>query len=86
MTRLTSAAAWNTEFDLVAARLAPRFRGKVLRLRAEGYLRGPLDRVQRKDAWQLTEAVGHVSPHGISVPPGAASWGRARLDRSSRAV
>jgi SRSO17 transposase len=67
-------AAWTARFGELCRRLAPRFSRKDLRRRAEGYLRGLLGRVERKNAWQLAEAVGDATPHGIQRLMGRARW------------
>ncbi len=59
---------WDFRFRELLARLEPRFARKDLRLRAEGYLRGLMGRVERKNSWQLAEAVGDATPHGIQRP------------------
>lgn len=65
---------WNRLFGQLLSRLEPRFGRKDLRLRAEGYLRGLMGRVQRKNSWQLAEAVGDATPHGIQRLLGRARW------------
>ena len=65
---------WNSQFDQLLSRLATRFVRKDLRLRAEGYLRGLMGRVERKNSWQLAEAVGDATPHGIQRLLGRARW------------
>jgi SRSO17 transposase len=67
-------AAWSVRFAEFARRLGPRFGRKDLRGRAEGYLRGLLDRVERKNSWQLAEAVGDTTPHGFQRLLGRARW------------
>ncbi|MFO0960575.1 MAG: IS701 family transposase [Isosphaeraceae bacterium] len=67
-------AAWDSRFRELAGRLAPRFRRKDLRGRAEGYIRGLLGRVERKNSWQLAEAAGDATPHGIQRLLGRSRW------------
>lgn len=74
MTGSPSLDAWNTLFRRLLSRLEPRFGRKDLRLRAEGYLRGLMGRVERKNSWQLAEAVGDATPHGIQRLLGRARW------------
>jgi len=69
-----SGSAWMGGFEELARRIAPHFGRKDLRGRAEGYLRGLLDRVERKNSWQLAEAVGDLTPHGIQRLLGRARW------------
>ena len=66
---------WDSRFGELTGRLAPRFGRKDLRRRAEGYLRGLLGRVERKHSWQLAEATGDATPHGLQR-----LLGRARRD------
>jgi SRSO17 transposase len=74
MTASPSLDTWNTLFRQLLSRLEPRFARKDLRLRAEGYLRGLMGRVERKNSWQLAEAVGDATPHGIQRLLGRARW------------
>lgn len=67
-------AGWAVQFDRLAERLGPRFSRRDLRRRAVGYLRGLLGRVERKNSWQLAEAVGDPTPHGIQRLLGRARW------------
>ncbi len=69
-----SLAAWPERFDDLARRVAPRFGRKDLRRRAEAYLRGLLGRVERKNSWQLAEALGDATPHGVQRLLGRARW------------
>jgi SRSO17 transposase len=74
MTASSSLDTWNVQFRQLLTRLEPRFGRKDLRLRAEGYLRGLMGRVERKNSWQLAEAVGDATPHGIQRLLGRARW------------
>jgi len=67
-------AAWATRFGELSQRLASRFLRKDLRRRAEGYMRGLLGRVERKNSWQLAEAAGDATPHGLQRLLGRARW------------
>jgi SRSO17 transposase len=66
--------AWDARFSELTSRLAPRFGRKDLRRRAEGYLRGLMGRVERKNSWQLAEAAGDATPHGLQRLLGRARW------------
>jgi SRSO17 transposase len=70
----TKFATWRRRFAELQQRLAPRFGRKDLRQRAESYLRGLLDRVERKNSWQLAEALGDSAPYGIQRLLGRARW------------
>ncbi len=74
MTALPSRDAWNSQFRHLLSRVESRFGRKDLRCRAEGYLRGLMGRVERKNSWQLAEAVGDATPHGIQRLLGRARW------------
>src|SRR5262245_23351804 len=74
MTVSPSLGTWNALFRQLLSRLEPRFGRKDLWLRTEGYLRGLTGRVERKNSWQLAEAVGHATPHGIQRLLGRARW------------
>ena len=67
-------AGWDARFGELVGRLAPRFGRKDLRRRAEGYLRGLMGRVERKNSWQLAEAAGDATPHGLQRLLGRARW------------
>src|SRR5258706_8092720 len=58
----------------VHARIAPRFRRREARERARRYLAGLLGRVQRKNGWQLAEALGERGPQGMQRLLNAADW------------
>jgi hypothetical protein len=56
---------WSVELDGVVDRIAPRFGRAEPRRRAGAYLRGLLAPVERKNGWQLAEAVGDATPDGV---------------------
>jgi hypothetical protein len=47
------------------ARIAPHFRRREARERARRYLEGLLRRIERKNGWQLAEALGEGGPQGM---------------------
>src|SRR5258707_14460514 len=59
----------------VHARIAPRFRRREARERARRYLEGLLGRRERKNGWQLAEALGEGGPPGMQRLPNAADGG-----------
>jgi SRSO17 transposase len=65
MATFEDAVAWAGELDRLGARLAPRFGRVEPRRRALAYLRGLLAPVERKNGWQLAEAVGDTTPDGM---------------------
>src|SRR5258706_7715475 len=58
----------------VHARIAPRFRRREARERARRYLQGLLGRSERKNGWQLAEALGEGGPQGMQRLLNAADW------------
>jgi len=56
------------------ARIAHRFARAEARDRAGRYLAGLLDRVERKNGWQLAEAMGEPGPRGVQRLLSAAAW------------
>jgi SRSO17 transposase len=53
---------WAEEFEAFHARFAPIFGRKEPREQAQKYIRGLLAPVERKNGWQLAEAVGEAIP------------------------
>jgi SRSO17 transposase len=72
---MTSAeiASW-PGLDGLHARIAHRFRRAEARERAKRYLAGLLDRVERKNGWQLAEHLGEPGPQGVQRLLNAADW------------
>src|SRR5258707_11993923 len=62
------------EVPRVAARIGPRFAREEARRRAQAYLRGLLSPVERKNGWQLAEAVGDRTPYALQHLLGRADW------------
>ncbi len=58
----------------VHTRIAPRFRRREARSRAQRYLQGLLGRSERKNGWQLAEALGEGGPQGMQRLLNAADW------------
>jgi len=56
---------WANGLEEVVERIAPRFGRPEPRRRARAYLRGLLAAVERKNGWQLAEAVGDTTPDGV---------------------
>ena len=56
------------------ARIDRRFARSEARERAGRYLAGLLERVQRKNGWQLAEALGEAGPQGVQRLLNAATW------------
>jgi len=65
---------WHAELDALHARIAGRFHRVEARERAKRYLLGLLDRVERKNGWQLAEQLGEAGPQGVQRLLNAAVW------------
>ena len=65
---------WSAALAEVHARIAHRFRRVEVRERARRYLTGLLARVERKNGWQLAEAIGEADPHGVQRLLNEATW------------
>ena len=62
------------ELERVWRRLWPRFARAEARGRCHRYLLGLLSRVERKNGWQLAEAAGEATPHGMQEFLARAVW------------
>src|SRR5688572_31292858 len=60
--------------DRLHERIAHRFGRAEVRARVRRYLRGLLARVERKNGWQLAEAIGEAGPQGVQRLLNAARW------------
>ncbi len=60
--------------DELHGRIAPRFARAEVRERARRYLAALLDRVERKNGWQLAEAIGEFGAKGVQRLLNAAAW------------
>ena len=60
--------------EAVHARIAGRFRRSEARARVKRYVAGLLDRVERKNGWQLAEHLGESGPQGMQRLLNAAEW------------
>jgi SRSO17 transposase len=58
----------------VQARIGPRFGRSEVRNRAHRFLEGLLAPVERKNGWQLAEALGERGPRGVQRLLGEADW------------
>ncbi len=65
---------WSETLDALHERFAHRFARAEVRERVRRYLAGLLDRVERKNGWQLAEAIGEVGAKGDQRLLNAASW------------
>jgi SRSO17 transposase len=60
--------------DEVQARIGPRIRRAEVRRRVRRFLEGLLAPVERKNGWQLAEAIGERGPHGVQRLLLEAEW------------
>src|SRR5215469_882516 len=65
---------WSEALAEIQTRIAPRFARAEVRERVGRYLVGLLDRVERKNGWQLAEAIGETGPQGVQRLLNAAVW------------
>ena len=56
---------WSVALNERQERIAHRFRRVEVRARVGRYLVGLLQRVERKNGWQLAEAIGEAGPEGV---------------------
>jgi SRSO17 transposase len=72
--RLAAIEQCDDAWKELQARIGHRFARSEARERAGRYLAGLLERVERKNGWQLAEAIGEVGPHGVQRLLNAATW------------
>ena len=65
---------WSEALEGLHGRIAHRFARSEARERAQRYLRGLLGRVERKNGWQLAEAIGEAAPQGVQRFLNTAKW------------
>ncbi len=58
-------AGWSSALEVVHGRIAGHFARSEARQRTRRYLSGLLQRVGRKNGWQLAEAIGEEDPQGV---------------------
>jgi SRSO17 transposase len=72
--QLAQIAAWREELTALHERIAPRFVRPEVRARAGKFLTGLLDPLERRNGWQLAEALGERSPDGVQRLLRTARW------------
>lgn len=70
----TDVSIWAAEFSHVAERLSRHFSRPEPRLRAVAYIRALLGDAERKNGWQLAEALGDSTPDGVQHLLARALW------------
>jgi SRSO17 transposase len=82
---LAQVAAWREELDTLHARIAPHFHRPEVRARTGRFLAGLLDPVERRNGWQLAEALGERSPDGVQRLLRTARWDAEAVRNDLRA-
>jgi SRSO17 transposase len=78
--------SWKEELGALHARIAPRFKRKEVGARAGGrYLCGLLEPVERRNGWQLAEAIGEERPDGVQRLLNGARWDAGEVRDDLRA-
>ena len=72
--QIAQIAAWQEELRALQARIAPHFARPEVRARAGRFLAGLLEPVERRNGWQLAEALGERSPDGVQRLLRTARW------------
>ncbi len=72
--QIAQIAAWREELDALHARITPHFRRPEVRARAGKFLAGLLEPIERRNGWQLAEALGERSPDGVQRLLRTARW------------
>ena len=72
--QLAQIAAWREELTALHERIAPRFARPEVRARAGKFLTGLLDPLERRNGWQVAEALGERSPDGVQRLLRTARW------------
>src|SRR3954470_4126812 len=65
---------WSETLEELHGRIAHRFARSEARERVKRYLLGLLGRIERKNGWQLAEAIGEIDPQGVQRLLNAAKW------------
>jgi SRSO17 transposase len=65
---------WSTAWERLHERIAHHFGRVEVRARLERYLAGLFARIDRKNGWQIAEAIGEEGPQGVQRLVNAAVW------------
>jgi SRSO17 transposase len=71
---LAAIRKWSAVLAEVEQRIGQHFARSEARKRAMDYLRGLMSQVERKNSWQLAEALGGATPYGVQHLLGRALW------------
>jgi SRSO17 transposase len=72
--QLLVVGCWSQRLEELHERIAHRFVRSEARERVRSYLLGLLGRVERKNGWQLAEAIGEADPQGVQRLLNSAKW------------
>ncbi len=65
---------WSERLEELHARIAGRFARSEAKERVKRYFVGLLGRVERKNGWQMAEAIGEADPQGVQRLLNSARW------------
>lgn len=65
---------WADDFTSLWGQAGGCFRRSDTRAHAEGYVRGLLGRVERKNSWQMAEYLGAANPYAVQHLLGRSNW------------
>jgi len=71
---LATVAGWSGALGELHERISRRFARSEARDRVKRYLAGLLGRIERKNGWQLAEAIGERDPQGVQRLLNSAKW------------
>lgn len=83
--QMERSGSWRGELEALHERIAPRFARPEVRSRAGRYLRGLLEPVERRNGWQLAEAIGERRPDGVQRLVNGARWDAGEVRDDLRA-
>lgn len=72
--QLDAVGGYSERFEELYSRISGHFSRSESRHRAKRYLFGLLERVERKNGWQLAEATGETNPQGTQRLLNSADW------------
>jgi SRSO17 transposase len=72
--QIAQITTWRKELTALHERIAPHFPRSEVRVRAGKFLAGLLEPVERRNGWQLAEALGERSPDGVQRLLRTAHW------------
>ena len=71
---LATVAGWSGALGELHERIGRRFSRSEARDRVKRYLAGLLERIERKNGWQMAEAIGERDPQGVQRLLNSARW------------